>query len=566
MASPISFQGLSTGLQTDALISAILAQEGKKVEALTARQARNTAKTAALNSMKSGMSSLFVSLASLQDKFNARTVTSTDPNNVNVTATATGAAAGSYDLKVTTLATKGRISSTLDVSGNPTNLAVADPAAAIFSGGGGKASFAVRGTDGVLKAFEVTNNSLNGLRDAINASGAGVSASIINTGAGANPYQLVVTAKDTGTGTTAGVVTLAAIANADASVASVNAGLGITTGTLSGTFAAPTSLAGGLTSGASGLSAVDADFTLNGIQLHRQTNVVKDAAEGVTFTLKQGGQTGTTTLTVAQDKTTATAGMQDVLTKFNAILKTYKDASTATKDANGTIIPGALTGDATSRSIVSQIRSTLTGASSGLSGTSAFQTLASLGIKTNTDGTLSLNTTTFQSAIEKDPAAALRLFTFTGVSNNGVVAFQSAGAGTATGAVAFTIDSYVPGGAVSGTLNGIPVSGSNGTLVGTGSLAGLTIGVTGTGSGTLTLTRGAGQAASDLISSYTASSGGSLAALLTGIEGQNRTLDTQIAAGQSALDRRKKVLQAQFARMEIAIGQLKAAGGSLTTL
>jgi flagellar hook-associated protein 2 len=566
MASPISFQGLSTGLQTDALVNAILAQEGKKVEALTARQTRNNAKTTALNSMKSGMNGLFVSLATLQDKLNARTVTSTDVNNTNVTATATGAAAGSYDLKVTTLATKGRISSTLDVSGNPTNLAVADPAAAIFSGGGGKASFAVSGTDGVLKAFEVTNNSLNGLRDAINASGAGVTASIINTGAGTNPYQLVVTAKDTGTGVTAGVVTLAAIANADATVASVNAGLGITSGTLSGPFASPASLTGGLTSGASGMSAADADFTLNGIQLHRQTNVVKDAADGVTFTLKQGGQTGTTTLTVAQDKTTATAGMQDVITKFNALLKTYKDAAASTKDPNGTILPGALAADATSRSIVSQIRSTLMGASSGLPGTSAFQNSASLGIKTNGDGTLSLNTTTFQAAIEKDPAAAMRLFTFTGTSNNGAVAFQGAGANTATGSVGFTIDSYVSGGAITGTINGVPVAGSNGTLVGTGDLAGLTVAVTGTGSGTLTLSRGAGQAVSDLISKFTASSTGSLATALTNISDQNKSLDNQIAAGQSALDRRKKVLQAQFSKMEIAIGQLKVAGGSLTTL
>jgi hypothetical protein len=45
--------------------------------------------------MKTAMSSLTVSLAAFQDKLNARSVTSTDANNAYVTATATGAAAGS---------------------------------------------------------------------------------------------------------------------------------------------------------------------------------------------------------------------------------------------------------------------------------------------------------------------------------------------------------------------------------------------------------------------------------------------------------------------------------------
>ncbi len=570
--SAMSFQGLTTGLQTDALITAILAQEGTGVAALQARQARNKLRTTALTAMNSSMNNLMVSLAALKDKFNARTVTSTDADGTNVTATASGATTGSYDVTVTTVATKARISATL-VGGVPQNLAVADPAAAIFSSS--KASFAVRGTDGVIKTFELANNSLNGLRDAINASGAGVSASIVNTGSGTQPYQLVITAKETGTGTTSGVVTLAAIANADASVTTVDPALGITAGTLTGDFAAPTALAGGLTSTASGSSGVDSVFTLNGIQLTRKTNVVTDAAEGMTFTLKQGGQTGTTTLTVAQDKTSATAGMQDVLTKFNALLKVYKDAASSTKDADGNIVQGALAGDASSRSIINQIRMTLTGASAGLPSSSAYATPASLGIKTLADGTLSLDTTTFQAALEKDPLAAKRLFTFSGESNNGVLAFNSAGAKTATGAVAFTINSYVAEGAVTGTFSGtyngeafsLALTGSNGNLVGGvgTALEGLSVTVTATGAGTLTLSRGAGQAASDLITSMTTSGSGTLATALTAIETQNRTLTTQIDAGQSALDRRKKVLQAKFSKMEVAVAQMRAAAGQLSS-
>jgi len=570
--SALSFQGLSTGLQTDALVNAIIAQQGKGLEALTARQTRNNARSTALSSMKSGMNAVLISLAAFQDKLNSRTVTSTDVNNTNVSATAVGAAAGSYDLKVTTVATKGRISSNLDVDGNPTNMAVANPANAIFTGGGGKASFAVRGTDGVLKAFELTTNSLNGLRDAINASGSGVTATVVNTGSASNPYQLVITAKETGAGTTAGVVTLAAIANADATVATVDSGLGITTGSISGTIAAPGTLTGGLSSSASGVTGVNADFTLNGIQLHRQTNVVTDAVDGVTFTLKQGAQTGTTTLTVAQDKTSATVGMQDVITKFNALVTAYKTASGSTKDTNGTILPGVLAGDPTSRTIVSQLRSTLTGASSGLPGTSAFQNLSSIGVKTNADGTLSLNTVTFQAALEKDPTAVQRLFKFSGDSSNGVLSFSGATAATATGPVGFAISNYLSDGSFTasftGTANGpYTLQGTNGTVAGAAGtdLEGLSLLVTGNGSGTLTLTRGAGLAVSDLVSKFTATGTGALSTSLTSIRTQNTTLGDQIAAAQSALDRRKKGSSAQFSKMEVVIAQLKASGGSLST-
>lgn len=656
--SAISFQGMSSGLQTDALVNAIIAQEGKKVEALTARQTRNATKTTALNSMKSGMSSLYISLAALQDKLNSRIVTSTDINNTNVTASASGAASGNYDLNVNQTATKARISpilnnytgsssapavltytgstantttgavgfnidassvpggavsgtftvggtnyvltgttgvltgaagtpleglsvtvtgaaggkGTLTLAAEPSNLAVANPADTIFTST--KASFAVKGTDGVTKAFELTNNSLNGLRDAINASGAAVTASIINTGAGANPYQLVISAKETGTGTVAGgVISLAAIANEDVSnpTTTVKASLGITSGTITGTITTPTGLAGGLTSDMSGASAKDAIFTLNGIQLTRKTNTVSDAADGVIFTLKQGGQTGTTTLTVAQDKTTATAGMQDVITKYNALLKIYKDAAASTKDTNGTILQGALSGDDTSRSILSQIRTTLTGASAGLSSSATFQNAAGVGVKTNADGTLTLDTTAFQAAVEKDPAGVMRLFSFTGSSSNGVVAFKGASANSATGSVGFTITNY-SGGAFDATFTGtahgpITVHGTNGSFLGSvgTDLEGMSLAVTGNGTGTLSLSRGAGQAASDLITKFTAYGSGSLANALTSISNQNKTLANQIASGQSALDLRKKQLQAQFAKMEVAIGQLKSAGGSLTT-
>lgn len=562
----ISSTGVATGIDWNSLISAILQQEGQPVQRLQDQQTANNNRLMALQKLQSDMNALSSSAATLGGSaFDARTVTSSDTNNTYVTATATGAAVGSYDLQVSQVATAGKISPTLS-GGLPTNLAVADPLATqVFSGS--SASFAIQGTDGVIRTLTLdsTNNNLYGLRDAINAlstpdpnvagsKGLGVTATVVNTGSGANPYQLVLTSNTTGTGTTGGVVTLADVTSGGA----VNT-LGIAAGTVD-SMTAPTTISGGLTSSGANV-AQDALFSVNGVQLTRKTNAVTDAVDGVTFNLKQGGQTGTTNLTVGVDKSSITSAMQDVISKFNSLLSDYKSAS-----ATG----GALYNDSTTRSFISQIRSALTGVPAGLSTTATFNSTASLGIKTNQDGTLSLDTTAFQSALDKDPAAAKRIFANSGVSTSAAVAFYGAGSNTATGAIGFNITSYVSGGAVSGTFtvggNNYTLSGTNGSLVGTAGtpLEGLILGVTGVGSGTLTVSRGVSQATQDAVSSITNYGSGMLTRIISSINDQNRTLANQITVGQSRLDRRKTQLQAQFAQIESVIGQLQAAGQSIS--
>jgi len=568
-SSLTSISGVSTGVDTSALIAAIVAQKGTNLARLQARKDLNDKKTTALTAMRVSLTALNLSLAVIQDKFNSRTVTSTDTNNTNVSATASGAVADNYDITVHTVATKGRISATLDSRGWTTNLAVASPTDSVNSNiftTGTPASFAIQGTDGVVKTITLddSSNTLNGLRDKINASGAGVTASVVNMGKGDKPYQLVLTAKATGTGTTQGVVTITDITNMGSTGLPAN-NLGIGAGSVD-SLTTPTTLSGGLTSAGSGTNATDANFTLNGIELTRSTNVVKDAAEGMTFTLKQGGQTGTTTLTVGLDKAGATAAMADLISKYNALVKDYKTASTSTKNADGSINLAPLAGDAPTAALMTNLKATLAGASSGLPGSATYKTLANLGITTLADGTLYLNTNTFQTAMANDLASAQDLFTYSGDSTNQGVTFKSGGPKTATGTVDFAITKD-GNGTLWGTLtrNSVtsdPIQVSNGNLVGTGSFEGLILTVTGTGSGTLTLSRGAGQAASDLLSKFTGLGGGISTGLNT-IFTQNKNLTNQISQAQTRLDREKEVLKIKFAKMEAAVGAMKAAAGSL---
>ena len=578
-----SLSGISTGIDTTALINAIVAQKGSTVTRLTAQQTLNNTKVTTLNSMRAQLSTLTTSLAILQDGLNSRTVSSTDTNNTYVTATGTGAASGNFDVTVHTVATYGRISSTLDATSGPTkgwttNLAVANPSDSInsyiFTPGGQPASFAIQGTDGVIKTITLSEstNTLNGLKDAINASGAGVNASVVNMGKGDKPYQLVITAKATGAGVTQGAVSLVDITNmqADGSAGAAVNSLGIGAGTVN-SLTTPTTITGGLSSATSGASAVDATFSINGIELTRSTNTVKDVADGMIFTLKQGGQTGTTTLTTTPNKTAATSAMQEFITKYNKLLTDYKTASTSTKNADGSIAQAPLAGDVVTRTLMASLQRIVGGTSSGLSDSATYKTLSSLGVSHQADGSLSLNTITFQKALDGDLAGVSKLFKFSGSSTNSAVALSSAGTNAPTGSVDFAITKDPATGILWGDLTQtLPdktvatahVQVINGVLAGTGAFAGLNLSVIGTGTGTLTLSRGVGQAASDLVSSYT-SGGGSITASLKSIALQNKSLAAQIQRGKTLLDTETAALKKKFADMEAVVGQMRASAGSL---
>ncbi len=546
MASAISFQGLSSGLQTDLLVNAILQQEGLPLQRLQNRVNLNNQRTQALQGIVSSLRSLGTSLSTLQNtSFLTRSVSSTDSTNAFVTATASGGVNGTYDVKVTQIATKATLGGAA--------FAVADPLTTkVFNdGSSASADFAVQGTDGTVKTFSLSsnNNNIYGLRDALNASGAGITATVVNTGSGANPYQLVLTAKDSGTGTTSGKITLAE---------TTSGGPFNTLGIAAGT-STPTTITGGTQSAGAQISQ-DAIFTVNGIELTRKTNVVSDAVDGVTFTLKQGGQTTATGFTVTQDTSAITSQLQDAITKFNAVV---------TAVTTGSKPGGALAGDTTTRNILGQVRAALGGVPAGLPGSNAYQTGADVGIKTNRDGTLSLDATVFKAALDADPEAVKKVFALTASSDNAAVSFVGASAATATGAIAFDITSFTSGtGDVSGTVNGEAVSGTGGILYGPAgsSIEGLTLSVSGTGTGTLTLSRGIGQAVQDLVSKLTASGSGQLTQTISNINAQNFSLQAQITVGQQRLDRRKEVLLLEFSNLEATLGQLQGAGQSLGAL
>lgn len=100
-------------------------------------------------------------------------------------ATTSKAEAGTYTLQVTQLA-QAQSLTTDGVASKTTAL------------GTGTLTLQVGTADAVTITLDSTNNTLEGIRTAINASGAGVTASIANDGSD-TPYRLVLTSDSTGT-------------------------------------------------------------------------------------------------------------------------------------------------------------------------------------------------------------------------------------------------------------------------------------------------------------------------------------------------------------------------------
>lgn len=387
MASPISFQGLSTNLPTDQLVEAILQAESQGMERMQARQALNSQRASLVRTFRSNLLALQTAFGSLANSsFSSRSVSSSDANNTYLTATATGAANGTYDVVVRQAAQGARLTAPTAATALTASLGGADT----VGDGSGTYDYTLTNTDGeaVTVSLSAANNTLAGLRDAINAQTGttGVQATVVQTAATGDSYKLVLSTTETGLGSAGDSIYLKG--NAGNLLGLSNAGSGTQ----------------------SQVVAENALFSVNGIDLERSSNVVTDAVEGLTLTLKAGDETKTTTLTVGTNRDGLKSAMGDLVAKFNALYKTYKDNS-------GT--GGALAGDTTLRTILTQVRSYLTGQPEGVDSGAAYRSGAEVGLKTERDGTLGFDSTAFLAAIDQDPSAVESVF------NKAYSAFQT---------------------------------------------------------------------------------------------------------------------------------------------
>lgn len=364
----LSAPGVGSNLDVNSLVSQLMAIERQPLALVQKREAAVQAQLSAFGMLQSQISSFGDAAASLSKAgtlaaFKA-VVGDTEVGSASISGTAT---AGSYSLEVKQLAQVGKLatgafasSSTVVGSGAITiTLGTYDGVGNTFSARSDKSPVVIN--------IDSSNNTLAGVRDAINAAKGGVSASIISDSAGA---RLVVTSTETGVKNAIKIESPAIAAFAYDPVV-------LTTQPV-------TKLQ----------TAQDAKLVLDGIDLVSSSNQVTGAIEGVTLNLTKAKPGQTTTVGVNQDSSAPATALKNFINAYNALnamARSYTKYDAASK------VKGALQGEVTAVTVVNQMRSTITGVLSASAGD--FTRLNDIGISLQQDGSLKLDETKLGTAI-----------------------------------------------------------------------------------------------------------------------------------------------------------------------
>lgn len=381
----ITSSGLGSGLDIEGLIGKLMSVEQQPIIRTQYKEAKETAKLSALGQVKSVLSSLQAAAAALDTPadFAASFKANVADTSIASATTGTSAVAGSYNLEVLKLADVQKVattgfaslSSAITAQALPQTLTI-DIGTTTFDANGNPTGFTADEAKKKTITIDANNNSLEGLRDAINAAKAGVSASIINDG-GATPYRLILTANSPGSTSS---FRLSGITD-----------LNYDPGSGSGTNVTNVQ------------HASDARIKLDGIAITSQSNVVTGAIEGVTLALTKANPGSTTKLTVAGDNSAIQNKITAFVKAYNDVLSTIKSQASYNSQ---TKVAGTLNGDATVRTIQSQLNGIITSSVAG----GSLTRLSEIGISFKRDGSLSFESSKLVAALSDPTKDVARLF------------------------------------------------------------------------------------------------------------------------------------------------------------
>ena len=414
----LSASGIGSGLDVNDLLRQIVEAERAPAEnRLNLQEAKAQAEISAFGSLKSAVTSFKTSLTSLKTPsgFSVNKVSVSDQSLLSASASSI-ATDGSYSVEVESLAQSHSLATiafdSLDtVVGTGTltfDFGTTDYTAAEGVNPESYDGF-VTNPDKSSQTIEITNanNTVEGLRDAINDADIGITASVVDDGTG---FKLLITSDDAGLDNSLEItVSDADLDDTDAS------GLSHLAFNSAATVLDQT------------LAASDASVKINGLQVTRESNTITGAIHGVTLNLKAADVGNPTQVSITRDSSNAEGNINNFVTKYNELVKTVA-ALTEFGGAEGQ--SGLLLGDTTTRNIISQIRREV---GSSISNNSVFNSLSSIGITTQRDGTLALNSSTLKAAIADDPETVSGLFYSNGTPTDSGVTFLSSTSSTQEG-------------------------------------------------------------------------------------------------------------------------------------
>lgn len=236
-------------------------------------------------------------------------------------------------------------------------------------------------------SVSVINGSLNSIATAINASGAGVTASVIQDGSG---YHLLLSGNSTGAGNGFRVTAQDADGN------------NLDTSGLSQLAFDPTLAAGVGQNQTLAQAAQDAVYTIDGRTSSSASNTVTNALPGVSLTLYQPSpvrayRPASETVTISKSEDALRSGVEGLVGAYNSFL----DTLTSLTDPGGTLPQNSVVGD-----IIDGLKRAASDGSDG----GANSALRSLGITLGKDGTLSIDQAALKASFTADAGSTTSAF------------------------------------------------------------------------------------------------------------------------------------------------------------
>lgn len=432
----ISSPGIGSNLDINSILSQLMAVERQPLQAIMRKEAGLQAQLSAFGSLKSAVSAFQTAVNGVNSAARFRSLSASSADSSVFTATASSAAVvGSYAIKVTQLAANqsvysGSFANTTDTVGTGTltlQFGTYDSGGNTFTVNTAKAAKTI--------TIGAANQSLAGVRDAINAAGAGVTATIVNDGGG---NRLVLSSNDSGA------------ANGLKITVTDDDGTHTNASGLSQIAYDPTATAGTGKNLTETQAAQNAKIKINGIDIEKSTNTISDAIEGVTLTLLKESATTAVNLSVSRNSSGVTAAVKELVDAYNAVNKVLVDL---TKYDPNTKQAGLLIGDSALRTMQTDLRRVLGSALGTPSG--GLASLGQIGVSFQRDGTLATDSAKLNSAINSNFGDLAGLFAATGAASDSLIKFDSSTSATKPGQYALNVTQI----ATRGTLVGNAAAG-----------------------------------------------------------------------------------------------------------
>ena len=397
-----AINGINSGLDAASIIEKLVSLNRRPVDVTVAKRDIEIEKLASFEDLKSRLLTLKSQVTTLNSESKFLSVAAAFANNsssatntvIDITTTSR-ATSGTFSFAVNQLAQEGKI-----ISDGFSSLSQE-----IAQG-----TFQLQvGNDIKLISIGKSNNTVDGLRLAINNSGANVQATFLNDGDANNPIRLVLSGTKSGEGNDLSAQLFHSVIGGG----QVNALNFSTTQT-----------------------AQDAIVTIDGIQVSKSSNTVTDIISGATINLLSAGSG---IVTLQSDSEDITAKVSTFIEGYNDLAAFLNSELFFDPDTNFT---GNLFGNFTTQNLQTTLRNVISTTVGGVSGD--FQYLSQIGITTQDDGLIFLDEGEFADAINTNIGNVSQLFASQGTTTNTQITFVGATGETVAG----TYDIRV--------LNGVP--------------------------------------------------------------------------------------------------------------